>query len=757
MTTDTTYREKGRAVFLAAIMVLSMVSMSAAMVGTTAADHEPDPETSAIGDLDGDRFWQGQTLNISEFGSGDTVEFEHEDRFRQRTADDNGYVEVSTSGWNTGNWDVSDESGNSGNFTLSEQELETFEFDPAAADGDTDLEIESNRASFDIEISADGLDAEDLDEADTGDVGELREHDGDDVFVVSVTNAQADITFDSTEFDADETYEFEGEVLDTGVSATTELEVLDPADAAIDFVGGPFNEEEGDIAEIELEANAIENAWVNVSLEDYDYTATIELEDLDDLDDDETVTIEANLYQMGHGEEDTFTGDHVADAQEMGDMVQRMTDNDNRFVDGFNFRLRAFTSEPPASAADVSRLRVRDRSTDDLTVHTAPQGTDTDVDVEDLLEDATETDTIAEGDLVIAQIEASGIYGYLNDTPAGFDDAGENLSFALESEEEGPFGAEDETLDFDDGLEDASIIVDDDNDQFFVVVETEGVEDFEDESEWEAVFTVGYENHYVAGDDDEDDETVSDSFEIEERNLEITGDFDDDERLIVANTDDSEITAETNVAPGTEGNYYVETQEDTFSDDFTVGEAGELVATFDFSDAEAGEILPSIEFDEDGGESDDTEGIFGDVDEEAASFQVTADAPANVNVGDDASLDVTVENAGDADGEASITVTIDGEEVEAVNEELAAGDSWEQSYDVPTDEEGDVEWDVSTQHDSASGTVSVGEEDDDTEMDDDMDGDMDDDDADDGQPGFGVIVALFALIGAALLALRRQN
>ncbi|NGM69533.1 PGF-CTERM sorting domain-containing protein [Natronolimnobius sp. AArcel1] len=95
------------------------------------------------------------------------------------------------------------------------------------------------------------------------------------------------------------------------------------------------------------------------------------------------------------------------------------------------------------------------------------------------------------------------------------------------------------------------------------------------------------------------------------------------------------------------------------------------------------------------------------------------------------------------------------------------------SYDFDTDAEGDIEWEVATDHDDASDTLTVedgtddgddgvddGVDDGDDGVDDGDDGVDDEeptDDDDDGTPGFGVAVALFALLAAAMLALRKQD
>ncbi|MGQ3414255.1 PGF-CTERM sorting domain-containing protein, partial [Natrinema sp. LN54] len=117
---------------------------------------------------------------------------------------------------------------------------------------------------------------------------------------------------------------------------------------------------------------------------------------------------------------------------------------------------------------------------------------------------------------------------------------------------------------------------------------------------------------------------------------------------------------------------------------------------------------------------------------------------------------------------------IDGEVVDEQELEVASGDSFEESYDFDTSATADIDWEVTYGDTTESGTLHVVEDsgsdsgnesdsgtDSSGDSDSDSSGDSDDsgssDDGDDGTPGFGVGVALVALLGAAMLALRRQN
>ena len=182
---NTDYRTKLQAVFLAAIMVISVVGMSVAFAGAAAAqepgevDYEPR-----------DNPYQGQTIlaNISDdndVNEGDDIDLRLVDEFDNGSADaeitsstfveelevidvqdvDGLQVEIDTDDLESGDYFLRDT-----NRSLSETRDNTFEVriqdldaefddDTVADDGDdavTELEIDSNRGNYPSNVSADG-------------------------------------------------------------------------------------------------------------------------------------------------------------------------------------------------------------------------------------------------------------------------------------------------------------------------------------------------------------------------------------------------------------------------------------------------------------------------------------------------------------------------------------------------------------------------------------------------------------------------
>jgi PGF-CTERM protein/surface glycoprotein (TIGR04207 family) len=126
-----------------------------------------------------------------------------------------------------------------------------------------------------------------------------------------------------------------------------------------------------------------------------------------------------------------------------------------------------------------------------------------------------------------------------------------------------------------------------------------------------------------------------------------------------------------------------------------------------------------------------------------ANFQLSLESgPSEVETGDDITAEVTVENTGEVEGTQTITFTFDGEEIGSQEVTLGAGESTTESFSASApDSAGDYDWEIASDDDSISNTLTVTEG----------------ESSDSNGPGFGIAAALVALLGAALLAYRRQE
>ncbi|MDZ7730351.1 MAG: surface glycoprotein [Natrialbaceae archaeon] len=200
MNSQTSYRERGRAIVLACLMVLSVVAMSAAFTGATTA--VPDSVNDGVSQLnDSERLYQGQVGIVDDAWvdglekvdlydtdtSGDNdhqwvselsvyndtaTAAEHADVDEEDLNDTNpsgDFLVIKTDDLTAGNYHIT-ESGNSTplhEFDIREQwidvEMEDNNVSSVGTEAsETELIIDSNRAEFHAGVSADGLDADDL-------------------------------------------------------------------------------------------------------------------------------------------------------------------------------------------------------------------------------------------------------------------------------------------------------------------------------------------------------------------------------------------------------------------------------------------------------------------------------------------------------------------------------------------------------------------------------------------------------------------
>jgi len=394
-------------------------------------------------------------------------------------------------------------------------------------------------------------------------------------------------------------------------------------------------------------------------------------------------------------------------------------------------------------------LELQDVNIGDIITHTAPaDDADNEDEIEDLVEVATERTDIAVEDRLVVQVEATGIYGSLVADPTD-DGAGDLLpdwdrldddevihpqtlynvtdneqgvTFEIVADE-GAGNQDPNELDLESADDDEiAVLADKGAGEFFVVVDTDA-EDAWTQGEPDEPESFSVEFEYDADDsddrfefDNDDDEApepysvtddsdgnfpylaqgntigASAEFDMEERDVSFDNVNADDE-VEAENTEESEISGETNIAPGTDAELRVSSTDASTSfrvgEDVDINEDGEISAEYDFSDQEAGD-----EFD--------------------TRFRASG-----------STVD-TVDSVIVAEGDLGVEDPIEDDEDDVVDDE-----------DDVVDDDDDVV------------------DDDDDVVDD--DDDVVDDETDDETPGFGALVALVALIGAALLAARRQN
>ena len=865
-------RQQIRAVFLSALMVLSIAVVGIGFAGPAAAedgaaidgtydDDAPNIVRNNFSDLTGIAYYQGQEfdVNLTNASSGDSVQLRRVDSFgenegstsleQQLSVESNNNVTFETDDLSTGDYYLSGSfSGNElpseneilnrsvSTFSINEQTLTAeFDVDDRTDDGvntaDTDFEFDSNRGNYPVTIHANGdLDTDDLEsifeDPNDGDgapnislaytrEGDDGETDFDEIGIIGNTSrtnvneaffSDNGITDNDTyvaEFDGIDTgsYEFTFVGTDSTATTTDSIEVTE-ANEEVNFDSGTDRAAAGDIVEFNVSLEDTEDTYVQFGDEESDFVDVMYI-DADDEDEPVNVQINTRLFGTNATEAAVFDTDNTDDFQsEMhtdggitttpsvglyhddGTALGNNGNNFTQYLDALdiidnssgdtklNQLIRplqptdysvaaggttsvddgVFDADPggePSNELGSKVLQLTQPEIGDITVHKAPQdAADNEDEVAELVEEATPTDEVAIDDQAIIQVEATGIYGTLiadPSTPDGsnlnpdFDrledgmdtqilhDIDDNLNTQITFEVEagdstGNQGALEVDLESDD--QDTFLVLDEDNGQFFLVVDTSTDDAFAngDAPDGDTTFDVTME--YDADNEDdrfefnesssssgsgpikgpfsikdgsfanypylEQGETISSSasFDVSPRSV-VFDNLNEDQVVEVAAGESAELSGTTNVAPGSDATLRVASSNASSSfrigNDVNISDDGSVTTTFDLSDQEVGDEF-GITYQVEGSSADTADGVLVE----------------SVDTGGDDEETTTNETETETDG---------GE-------------------DQPADDGG--------MNESAD------------------DGD-DGGSTDDGTPGFGAVVALVALIGAALLAVRRQN
>ena len=869
----TSYREKGRAAFLAALMILSVVAVPAAFAGGAAAT-APDQVDNVPSTV-----YTGQEFNTSVAVSGDYPQ--GESAYLVEVSRDNGdidgnslvgtlnpeadnttntHYEVDTTDLDTGTeYGISNTANYQNGTTVINQTFSVInegfgaEFDDSEVDetdNESAIELSSDRQTTDYNVTVsvsgpDSFDAEmieDLFNATNGTTATVTDSDNlpldhlgydredgdnindirdDDYVTLNLTTLESangtvsgsDLLMNVTNLDNNAglpdagEYEFEFIVADTGATATDTIQFSE-SDEGASFTEGAITDTAGDIATFEFELEDTDETWVQIGDEESDFVEVLYVK-ADDAD--EPVSISVNTRLLGTDPEldsaevydtenvDTIESGYHDAVRENSSVFQNVPEDALLFGDdegssgsASNNYADYITSDLSLSDENDSQLTRPLQPTDyeiqiggtdidaedesvfdassggeatdqlasavltleqptigDITVHTAPsESANDETEVSELVDAATVRDEVAIEDRLIVQVEATGLYGGLvagadGDTAADHDwdrlddgvssnvlyefveDTNESINFEVTAEESTGNQAPLKVNLEDGGDSDTFVVLDEENGQFFVVADTSSDSAFKngDAPEEDVSFTAELEydadnedNRYEFATDQSpapfgnadnaenypylaQGETLSSSaeFDLAPRSI----DFDNvnvDDVLEAENIEDSEISGTTNVAPGTDATIRVSSTEASSSfrngQDVNITEDGSVSAEFDFSDQEV-------------------------EDQFQTAYRVSGSSVDSID---------------------SMLVEEGTLEDEAPEEDDESEDDGE-SDDGMTD---DGESDDSASDDSES---------DDSESD---DGESDDSSSEE-TPGFGAIVALVAVLGAALLATRRQN
>ena len=511
----------------------------------------------------------------------------------------------------------------------------------------TTLDITSNRGEFQIRVSSPELDEDDLSDifdatSSTNDVVNSSKTDEDDdgkndresILINVEAGEKVQVEFDG-DFDDDGTYTFDVEVVDTDAEASATITVRD-ADPTYTFSQSVFSEERGDVANIQIDMVDATTAYVFIGGEDVNYLEMIQVTDGGDKDG--KVNLLMNTYNVGraagsvtHKESPDrksftatngtgYTVDDSDDSITSSTRYNTSTTTTGLDIDLVlsdplstgNYDLRVSSSSTISAAGvvadeeDVATLALNSRSTSGISLHRAPESDANKFDPDDDWGDTTE---VADGgslsleDLLIVKVDVSGVFGHVTnkdlETVLGgvAADSGKAHGMNLTIKQTDAVSNQDAivfALTTDDAAAaKAQLYTDADNNTFYVVIDSQDATTTNGSlakgQDYKVTFFIDEFNPYV-DDDDEDDNKKEIEFNYVKEEATVSG-LDADDDLRIQPEAASVISGTASVAPGTELSVRVRnTGDDPFLKTQTadVASDGTWTTTFDLSDVEVG-------------------------------------------------------------------------------------------------------------------------------------------------------------------------
>ncbi|WP_136715643.1 DUF7827 domain-containing protein [Halorientalis salina] len=423
-------------------------------------------------------------------------------------------------------------------FRIAEQEFSvTPEQDTSAPGSSLDFDVDSNRGEYDVEITATDVSSGELREI----FGGTETDDG-----TRVSEVSDEIEADLTDVDTG-TYTFTFSVTDTDEDSTATITVSEAEEMA--FVDDNVRAAAGDTRTIDISTEPGDSGTLVVGSADKGYRAEVEFEDGDD---DGRVSLTVNTFLAGNR---TGSGERTAWSADDGDVITGV----DLTTPALDEHLAATDYEMAVNSGgelqDVGLFDLHEPSVSNLTLRTAPERQ-----YEDSLSEMTRTrtDRVAVDDVLIADVNATGVFGLLDAQP-GDDDTerfrslvgSRNASFWLELDE--TLGNQQPRLDTAESFENDAIRAypDPENGTITVVMDEaslafrNGQSSIQTGERYEVWFELDGDSAVVSS-----DQPVSSTVEFTERTATIeTGESD---QLWLPATRNATVDGSTTVAPGTE-------------------------------------------------------------------------------------------------------------------------------------------------------------------------------------------------------------
>ncbi|MFD1525806.1 BGTF surface domain-containing protein [Halolamina salina] len=312
------------------------------------------------------------------------------------TANADGNITFSTSNLETGqNYFLQGNDGNgdtAGFQVVNHQfsiDLEDSEIGNAGGTTTTTATFDSNRQSFTTYVSAENLSADEveniLDDGFTTTTLRDLNDDGTDDAVEVVVDRSQEYTLNASGIDAGD-YTLEFDVADTTTTISTNITVTDVGAGEASFTDSSFTVDQGDVAEINISLDGAAtgtSGTLVIGLEDSEgYQANVTFTDGNA---DGQVVVEFNTYAAGNA-----TNGTVVEAASEDDSVTFNASTNQTMIGEIlaqgDYTLSVSTSGEASTTVDqpqdLGALAIGPRSTDDMQLWTAPSGADLNADDE---------------------------------------------------------------------------------------------------------------------------------------------------------------------------------------------------------------------------------------------------------------------------------------------------------------------------------------------------------------------------------------
>lgn len=586
-------RQKVTSLVLAALMVMSVFAGTVAFSGAAAAanvsDHDYDSELE-----DGGIYWAGQDLLVTASANETLAIYEGDDTFvAERQADSDGHYVLDTSDYD-GTYYVEYEDGNTTEFDVYQQSLEVSATEDTVTNGETDstteLTFDSNRNSFDLTVSADGLTAADLADLYGDYNGDLTVDDENDTvtLVDYEQGTQFPVNFQNVDA-ANYTFQYDVESSTAEAEQTIEVVKEKQSDASLDKT--VYEQERGDIVEITVNLQNTDEANVTIGDEEINYVTNLSVKDGDG---DGKVHLRFNTYTAGQP-----------------GYVPVILDQDNSSEDGLTvhdetdispYRLAPALYDISVSTddreTDIGTIDLKDRQTESVETYVAPESANIN-ELEDLEGNLVSSDKVSEGDYLVFEVSASGLNGWFPDYVTSSADLAEDAgavdntgTFVTIKEDEAPMNSWANEI----PVDKAAFYPDAENDQFYLVFNANDFEqDVVDDGSYTMTVTMNESSPYV--EDEDSIEEVNTTFEVVEEDVTIDGydERSDDPYELESDANGTvTVSGESTLAAGSEIDVRLRAEGENpmlKNERVTIAEDGTWSAEFDFSDVDEGTNL----------------------------------------------------------------------------------------------------------------------------------------------------------------------